>query len=56
VCFHATALRGSPTPDHQETSDAAWIDPALMASLQIHPAMRLRIDQALGDPARAHPG
>jgi ADP-ribose pyrophosphatase YjhB (NUDIX family) len=37
VCFYATALHGTPAPDHDETSDAAWIDPALLASLPIHP-------------------
>lgn len=54
VCFHATPLRGTPTPDHHETSDAAWIDPAHLTSLPIHPAMRLRIDDALTDPTHAH--
>jgi ADP-ribose pyrophosphatase YjhB (NUDIX family) len=56
VCFYATPLDGSPTPDGHETSDAAWMDPSLLAGLPIHPAMRLRIEHALGDPGRAHLG
>lgn len=53
VCLYATQLNGSPTPDQHETSDAAWIDPALLAGMPIHPAMRLRIDHALAVPTRA---
>lgn len=56
VCFHATPLSGAPTPDHHETSDAAWVDPMVLPSLPVHPSMRLRIDHALADPSRAHLG
>jgi hypothetical protein len=30
-----------------ESLDVAWIDPARLAELDVHPAMRLRIDHAL---------
>jgi hypothetical protein len=56
VCFYATPLHGTPAPDHDETSEAAWIDSSLLASLPVHPSMRLRIDQAVADPTHAHLG
>lgn len=54
VCFHATALAGTPRPDGVESCAAAWVEPAHLGGLPIHPAMRVRMDQALTEPARAH--
>jgi 8-oxo-dGTP pyrophosphatase MutT (NUDIX family) len=55
VCFHAVPGSGamSPRPDQVETSDAAWIDPARLDALPVHPAMRLWIGDAL-DRRRGH--
>jgi 8-oxo-dGTP pyrophosphatase MutT (NUDIX family) len=49
VCFHATPTSGTepPRPDHVETSDAAWVDPAQLDAIAVHPAMRQWIDDAL---------
>jgi 8-oxo-dGTP pyrophosphatase MutT (NUDIX family) len=49
VCFHAAPVPGnaSPRPDQVETSDAAWMDPARLDTLPVHPAMRLWIGDAL---------
>jgi 8-oxo-dGTP pyrophosphatase MutT (NUDIX family) len=56
VCFHALPVDGQPHPDHHETCEAAWIDPARLDTLPIHPSMRLRIDQALTEPNTPHIG
>jgi 8-oxo-dGTP pyrophosphatase MutT (NUDIX family) len=39
VCFHATPTPGTahPQPDHAETSEASWTDPAELDSLRVHP-------------------
>jgi ADP-ribose pyrophosphatase YjhB (NUDIX family) len=51
ICFHAVptapADGGHPRADDIETNAAAWCDIADIADLRIHPAMRLRIDNAL---------
>ena len=54
MCFHALPVDGQPHPDHHETCDTAWIDPAGLDTLPIHPSMRLRIDQALTEPNTPH--
>ncbi len=54
VCFHATARPGTPRPDGVEVSAAAWVEPSQLGALAIHPSMRVRIDHALSEPARAH--
>jgi 8-oxo-dGTP pyrophosphatase MutT (NUDIX family) len=54
VCFHATARRGTPRPDGVESCAAAWVEPSQLGGLPIHPTMRVRIDHALAEPARAH--
>lgn len=59
VCFHATARPGiqrpgSPRPDGVESCAAAWVEPSQLGGLPVHPSMRVRIDQALAEPARAH--
>lgn len=50
----ATARRGTPRPDGVESCAAAWVEPGRLGALPIHPTMRVRIDQALAEPARAH--
>jgi ADP-ribose pyrophosphatase YjhB (NUDIX family) len=52
VLFHARALRGTPRGDLHETSEAAWVAPMAIPGLEVEPATRLWIDQALcvGDP------
>jgi 8-oxo-dGTP pyrophosphatase MutT (NUDIX family) len=54
VCFHALPVDGQPEPDHDETCEAAWIHPAQIDTLPIHPSMRLRIVQALNAPNTSH--
>jgi 8-oxo-dGTP diphosphatase len=56
ICFHAvptaSADGGQPRPDGIETDAAAWFATIEIADLRIHPAMRLRIDNALRVPRR----
>lgn len=47
ICLHAHPTGGTLTPDPREATDAAWRHPDELASLQIHPAIRLRITHAL---------
>lgn len=54
VCFHALPVDGRPHPDHDETCGAAWIDPARLDQMPIHPSMRLRIVHALTEPDTPH--
>lgn len=54
VCFHAVPVVGQPHPDRHETCEAAWMDPAQLQDLPIHPSMRLRITQALTEPNKPH--
>jgi 8-oxo-dGTP diphosphatase len=54
VCFHALPVDGQPHADHDETCQAAWIHPAQIDALPIHPSMRLRIVQALTEPDTPH--
>jgi 8-oxo-dGTP pyrophosphatase MutT (NUDIX family) len=56
VCFHAVPVGGTPRPDNDETCEAAWVNPELIGSLQIHPSMRIRIRQGLSDPENAYIG
>ena len=53
VCFHARLISGQPRQDDTETKAAAWVEPADLPSLKIHPSMRRRIDDALA--ARSEP-
>jgi ADP-ribose pyrophosphatase YjhB (NUDIX family) len=54
LCFHAApkspADEGPPRPDGIETNAAAWFATTEIAALTIHPAMRLRIDNAVRAP------
>lgn len=47
VCFHARVLSGEPREDGSETKEVRWVKPADVASLNVHPSMRRRIDDAL---------
>jgi 8-oxo-dGTP pyrophosphatase MutT (NUDIX family) len=57
ICFHAAPARSvdgqQPRPDGIETDAAGWFDASEIADLKTHPAMRLRIDNALRAPERA---
>ena len=58
LCFHAVPAPPEatevPRPDGIETREAAWCAPAMLATLVMHPAMRLRLHDALTAPHRAH--
>jgi 8-oxo-dGTP diphosphatase len=56
VCFHGRAMWGKPHPDLQETSDAAWFDPADVAALPVQPAAGLLIVYALSGADGPHLG
>jgi ADP-ribose pyrophosphatase YjhB (NUDIX family) len=52
LCFHAVPAPAGetdrPRPDDIETNGAAWFDTSEIADLKVHPAMQLRIANALG--------
>ena len=52
----ADAKKGKPHPDLQETSDAAWFDPADVAALPVEPGARLLIVHALSGADEPHLG
>ncbi len=58
LCFHAvpapTETAQEPRPDGIETKEAIWCAPAALAKLDMHPAMRLRVDDAITAPHRPH--
>jgi 8-oxo-dGTP diphosphatase len=54
LCFHALPLWGQPRPDQDETIGAGWFAAADLAELDIHPNVRLRIDDAIHQPDIAH--
>ncbi len=58
LCFHAVPLVADgtedPRPDGIETKEAAWCAPAALANLIMHPAMRLRLHDAITAPHRTH--
>ena len=54
VCFHAFTPARDARPDRHETIAAAWFDPEQARQLAMHPAMRQRLTDALGEPDRAH--
>jgi 8-oxo-dGTP pyrophosphatase MutT (NUDIX family) len=50
LCFHAVpadADAGQPRPDGTETDAVTWCDPARITELTMHPAVRLRLHNAL---------
>ena len=57
LCFHAVPADPDgdpPRPDGTETDAAGWCDLADVATLAMHPAMRLRLDNAVTDPRHTH--
>ena len=58
LCFNAVPARADdtaePRPDGIETKEAAWCAPAALANLVMHPAMRVRLDDAITAPHRTH--
>jgi 8-oxo-dGTP pyrophosphatase MutT (NUDIX family) len=56
ICFRAEPIGGSLRPQPGETSEARWVPASDLPSLDIHPSMRMRIDDGLawrpGAPAR----
>ena len=58
LCFHAIPSTSEqtedPRPDGIETQEAAWCAPAALANMAVHPAMRLRVRDALMTPHRTH--
>lgn len=55
LCFHAVPAGGEdPRFDGIETDAAAWHDPAATVQLTMHPAMRLRLRDAVSAPQRTH--
>jgi 8-oxo-dGTP pyrophosphatase MutT (NUDIX family) len=57
LCFHAVPAagdRGRPRPDGIETDAAGWCDPAALTDLAMHPAMRLRLHNAVTAPDHTH--
>jgi 8-oxo-dGTP pyrophosphatase MutT (NUDIX family) len=54
ICFHASALEGHARPDTDETTEAAWFEPAATAALPMHPTMRQRLANGLDPYTRAH--
>lgn len=56
VCFHATARPGAPRPDQHETSDARWWNVADLDGVPMHPAVRVRVYDAVERPDLVHLG
>ena len=57
LCFHAVPApteTARATPGRIETKEAIWCAPAALANLDMHPAMRLRVDDAITAPHRPH--
>jgi hypothetical protein len=57
LCFHAVTVDAAdeqPRPDEIETDAAAWRDPAGITELTMHPAMRLRLHNAVAAPHTTH--
>jgi ADP-ribose pyrophosphatase YjhB (NUDIX family) len=54
VCFYASTAVREARPDPHGTTAAAWFDPGRLAQLDLHPAMRQRLTDALLEPQRAH--
>jgi 8-oxo-dGTP pyrophosphatase MutT (NUDIX family) len=58
LCFHAVPATAhdaeEPRPDGIETDAAAWYGPAPLSNMVMHPAMRLRLHDAIVAPHRTH--
>ena len=47
VCFSARLISGEARPDDTETKAVRWVDPSEVPTMDIHPSMRRRIDDAI---------
>ena len=57
LCFHAvpsTSEYPQPRPDGIETQEAAWCAPDALVNLAMHPAMRMRVHDAITAPHQSH--
>ena len=58
LCFHAVPSTSEypqePRPDGIETQEAAWCAPAALVNLAMHPAMRMRVHDAVTAPNQPH--
>ena len=58
LCFHAVPSPSEypqqPRPDGIETQEAAWYAPDALANLAMHPAMRMRVHDAVTAPHQPH--
>ena len=58
LCFHAVPSTSEhsqqPRPDGIETQEAAWYAPAALVNLAMHPAMRMRVHDAVTAPHQPH--
>lgn len=57
LCFHAVPAEPDgehPRPDGIETDGASWCDLTAAVDLTMHPAMRLRLQDAVSAPDRTH--
>ena len=58
LCFHAVPSTSDypqqPRPDGIETQEAAWCATDALANLAMHPAMRMRVHDALTAPSQPH--
>ncbi|MBI1757619.1 MAG: NUDIX domain-containing protein [Actinobacteria bacterium] len=50
VCLHARPVGGTLVPDPREALELRWVASDKLGDLEIHPAIRLRIDHALTHP------
>lgn len=50
ICFRARPLAGEPRTS-SESKEVLWVDPAQLGTLNIHPSVRLRIQQGLENRA-----
>ncbi len=48
ICFRARAVAGEPRPS-DESSEAVWVERDRIASLDVHPSIRLRIEHGYSD-------
>jgi hypothetical protein len=50
VCLHGRPVGGALTPDPVEATEARWVRPGDLTDMEIHPAIRVRIDHGLTHP------
>lgn len=48
ICFRARPVAGEPRPS-DESSEAVWVERDRIASLDVHPSIRLRIEHGYSD-------